>query len=395
VQAAATNVNISVRVESPGNDDAVTQAITAAVESATEGDSSTDQAAAPAAATQTAPTNVNVAVRVASPGDNGPVAQTIAASAEAAAQYQPDAAQQQPQPDAAPAPDAAPPKDAVPGGVSSSTEPASIHAGTAPAVTSTAPESTRAAPGWTWNWTWTCGDTTKGGTTQPIDTGISGWVWNWKLDGMCVAPPVSRSSIDPVIPEKSATLFSPTPPTPPEVVPPTPPTPPTPPAPPAVVPPEPPPIRAPPLFSELPLQQLELFPAATIAPPKVGTLKAKPLVLLKRERVRAPAAQPPRAFGLPARLDAATPSAGTASAASRRERQRPAERPSAPKLPIEPAVAGASAPASAGGGGSGVGVAGALSLWLLLLVPGLAVLRLPRSGPSPPSRTDTPRGRPG
>jgi hypothetical protein len=47
------------------------------------------------------------------------------------------------------------------------------------------PESSSLPANWVWNWTWTCGDTTGGGITQQIDTGIDTWTWNWNLGGMC------------------------------------------------------------------------------------------------------------------------------------------------------------------------------------------------------------------
>ena len=104
-QLGAANINVSVRIASPGDNGAVTQAVSAAADAAAQAApaqtavqaADTQQTAVVAAtATQTAPSNVNVSVRIASPGADGPSTQTIDAAATANAapdpQYQPDAA---------------------------------------------------------------------------------------------------------------------------------------------------------------------------------------------------------------------------------------------------------------------------------------------------------------
>ena len=118
---------------------------------------------------QTAPTNVNISVRIDSPGDNGSVEQVnVAAStggaaaaaappAETAPQYQPDPPQyQQPIPaSAAPAADSAPQPPAA--------EPA------------------QPVEGWTWNWNWNCGDAIPD-IPLPPEVGTQNWTWNWDWD---------------------------------------------------------------------------------------------------------------------------------------------------------------------------------------------------------------------
>ena len=114
---------------------------------------------------QTAPTNVNISVRIDSPGDNGAVEQVnvatstdeaaaAAAPAETAPQYQPDPPQyQQPIPaSATPSADSAPQPPAA--------EPA------------------QPVEGWTWNWTWNCGDALPD-IPLPPEVGPQNWTWNW------------------------------------------------------------------------------------------------------------------------------------------------------------------------------------------------------------------------
>jgi hypothetical protein len=118
---------------------------------------------------QTAPTNMNISVRIDSPGDNGSVGQvnvaastggaaaTAAPPAETAPQYQPDPPQyQQPIPaSAAPAADSAPQPPAA--------EPA------------------QGVEGWTWNWNWNCGDAIPD-IPLPPEVGTQNWTWNWDWD---------------------------------------------------------------------------------------------------------------------------------------------------------------------------------------------------------------------
>ena len=118
---------------------------------------------------QTAPTNVNISVRIDSPGDDGSVEQVnVAAStggaaaaaappAETVPQYQPDPPQyQQPIPaSAAPAADSAPQPPAA--------EPA------------------QPVEGWNWNWNWNCGDANPD-IALPPEVGTQNWTWNWDWD---------------------------------------------------------------------------------------------------------------------------------------------------------------------------------------------------------------------
>lgn len=83
-QANPTNVNVSARVNSAGDDGAVTQSNTAAAgaDAAATGQEGS-QASADAGAAQDAPVNVNVSVRVNSPGTQGDVSQQNTATATA------------------------------------------------------------------------------------------------------------------------------------------------------------------------------------------------------------------------------------------------------------------------------------------------------------------------
>jgi len=404
VQTAASNVNVSIRIGSPGDASAVTQTIATAVEAATQSVAppatpSAAPAAAAAGATQTAPANLDVSVRIASPGNDGPTTQTITsgAAADGQTQYQPSSDQYQPQQPATPTTESAPP--------ATQSEPAVTQAPAAPS-TIAAPSATTPA-GWTWNWTWTCGDITGADTTQTIDTGISGWIWNWKLADTCVPPSISPVTIDSVIPPKSSADISPAPtmlpgPAPPvlPVLPalPVPPVPPISPTPPEVVPPAAPVVLLPPALVEI----VELAPSAleidlsdrieatgADAPLDLGSAGHHPVAprdtLTSRVLPQAPFE---RSVSAPSTVD-------DAPAASRSSRERPVHRPTALRLPAPFTVAGAAAPASGGGGSAGSGVAAALAIWFLLQFPGLAVLRLPRSLRSPRSRVDDPSTRPG
>jgi hypothetical protein len=412
VQTAASNVNVSIRIGSPGDAGAVTQTIATAVAAAAQAAEPpatpspappTAAAAAVAAATQTAPANLDVSVRIASPGNEGPTTQTIKAGtgADAQTQYQPPSDQYQPQQPAAPTTESAPP--------ATESEPAVTQAPPAPSAIA-APSATTPV-GWTWNWTWTCGDITSAGTTQTIDTGISGWVWNWKLADTCVAPPISQPAIDSVIPPKSSADIYPAPPmlpgpAPPVLpvlpvlpVPPVPPIPPMSPTPPAVVPPAAPIVEVlPPALVEiveLAPSALEIDPSDRIAaigadaPFDPGSAGHHPVAPRDTTTSRA---LPPAPFE---RSVSAPSPVNVAPAASRASQERPVHRPTALRLPTPLSVAGAAAPASGGGSSAGSSAAAALALWFLLQFPGLAVLRLPRSMRSPRSRVDDPSTRPG
>ena len=112
-----------------------------------------------AAVTQAEPANVNVSVRVNSPGDDGSVEQANAAAAAAAPRYQPEPAQYQ---GSIPAPDAPPP---APVAQVPASEQAVENGGSdwtwnwncgdaAPAVPVPAG---LGVENWTWNWNWNCG----------------------------------------------------------------------------------------------------------------------------------------------------------------------------------------------------------------------------------------------
>ncbi len=86
-QAQPTNVNVSVRVDSPGENGSVTQVNSAGGTSAAGVDGASAAGAASASATgaQAAPANVNVSVRVGSSGNDGAVTQTNTTGGAAAA----------------------------------------------------------------------------------------------------------------------------------------------------------------------------------------------------------------------------------------------------------------------------------------------------------------------
>ena len=109
---------------------------------------------------QTAPGNVNVSVRVDSPGDDGAVEQVNAAAAEPAAQYQPEPTQYQ---EPIPAPDA---QQAAPQTQPAASGPAAEAGGwdwtwewdcgdAAPDIPVPADVGVE---NWTWNWNWNCGE---------------------------------------------------------------------------------------------------------------------------------------------------------------------------------------------------------------------------------------------
>jgi hypothetical protein len=86
-QTNPTNVNTSVRVNSPGNEGAVNQSNSSnatAAAGASGGPGSSATSSPTATSTQTNPSNINVSVRVGSPGNNGPVNQTNSSNATAA-----------------------------------------------------------------------------------------------------------------------------------------------------------------------------------------------------------------------------------------------------------------------------------------------------------------------
>lgn len=380
-QLGAANVNVSIRIGSPGDNGGVTQTVSSAADAAAAAGAQSPAPPAPpqatAGATQSAPTNVDLSVRVASPGADGAVTQTITATAAAQTQYQAPTMQYQSQTPTTSTSAAAPAVEAAPTG--------------AAAPTTAAPPS---PSGWTWNWTWTCGDTTEPGITHAIDTGIQGWVWNWNLQGMCgeVAPP--RPNSIPLtlpqltLPQSSVEIVPVVPPTPPAVVLPAPPSLP---APPVIA-----PLAAPPAIAEPPPIGVELFPAPGQVT-AVGIEAAGPISLTPLDE--------------PAPFVATLPATLRWKATQRVEADHAATRPGvAPLRPVAstpdaghtttPVSFAGNFPTAGGGpgggsGGGGGGVTAALAIWLLVLFPGLAVLRLPASRRAPRGPVEEIHNRPG
>ena len=211
-QSAPGNINISVRVGSPGEDGAVSQENTAAAQSGSSGEPSGSQdsgtAASSSAASQSQPTNVNVSVRVNSPGDNGPVSQQNTGSAASNAGTTPDPApsaagqgdqyhdgdgQYQPAQGQDAAPDQAPTASNEPGAGSDATgdddgpaasDDDSEGAAAASDDTAASPESEEDDAG-TWNWTWNWDCTTAPNWSEILVPGTTpenftwNWTWNW------------------------------------------------------------------------------------------------------------------------------------------------------------------------------------------------------------------------
>jgi hypothetical protein len=385
-QPGAANINVSVRIASPGDNGGVTQADSATVTVQTSVQSTDTQQSAPtqAATTQTAPSNVNISIRIGSPGADGPVTQTIDANANAGAapdpQYQQAPSQYQAQ-SAAPA-------------TTQGTPPPST---TAPTPTNPASSSLPAS----WNWTLTCGDITGGSTTQTIDTGIQGWVWTWTIGSMCMQSSTPASLIQPVNPTESSVGISP-----PTISPPTPPTLPVAPAIQAPIPPTPPtpPLVQAPIPVVVQGAAVEALPAAATGELSLGSAQAFFVLPAQLEFPQlGPAAPLPLSVSV---ANARTPIAVTFTTAltahpvqsrpqtttSPRHRQAQLPLP----VPVPLSLDASSVPASAGtGGGGGTGFAAALVLWLLVQFPGRAVLRLPPGHRTPRPRVDDIRNRPG
>jgi hypothetical protein len=392
-QLGATNLDVSVRIDSPGDNGPATQTIAAQADAAqaTAQAADTAQAAsaqdgvAQAGTTQVAPANVAVSIRIASPGADGPVTQTSTANAAA----------QTVAPDTAPTAAGTAPAPSTP-----STQP---PAGQAATVAQPIPVATAGAsvPSvWTWNWTWTCGDITDPGITQTIDTGIQGWIWTWNIDTMCAATPVAPTAATPISPPESDGLISPSPP--PPVLP---------------VPPELPqlPQVQEPQLPQVPDIVAPTLPAADAAAPLPATDEIAP--------AEAPAATPElapfldgSALPVPPQLELSPSRAKPAPALPwlAAEVSIPTESPETPparkhapptrqpraseRAPLEvlafpPLPTGGSAAGGTGGGGTAA--VAALAVWMLLQLPGLAVLRLPPSRRSPRARVDDIRNRPG
>ena len=396
-QSGATNVSVSVRIGSPGDNGDVSQTITVSTgaQSPASGSDSPQNTGAQAQSTQTAPRNISISVRIDSPGSDGAVTQTTSAAANAApsanTQYQPPATQYPasstpaapaPQPDpAAPAPQ----PDASP----------------APAPAPAQPV-TPAPSSWVWNLTVSgCGDTNGSDITEPIDTGIQGWIWNWNIGTICqpaapispVNTPESESGISP------PSIPLPDPPTPPTI------TPPEPPALPFV--PQPVIAAAPPAAIVVPVLgpieiPVELAPVDTSIDPLALPQALGLLSPIPSHRVRA---TPSPHTGVLAATATFEPPARTVTTQPTRDSRPAPHRTDSHKAPpwetlsliLDSSFMPVSAGASAGGAGSGAagGAAAALSLWLLLQLPGFAYLRLPARQRRPRGRVDDRQTRPG
>src|SRR5438067_1413471 len=94
-QVGAANLDVSVRIGSPGDNGAVAQTIAAQADAAQTAVQSSDIAQAGATqtdTTQVAPANVAVSIRIASPGSGGTVTQATSADSALPAAYQAPAA---------------------------------------------------------------------------------------------------------------------------------------------------------------------------------------------------------------------------------------------------------------------------------------------------------------
>ena len=396
-QAGATNISVSVRIGSPGDNGDVSQTVTVST-------GATDQqnTASQAQTAQTAPTNVSVSVRIDSPGSNGAVAQATSAAADPApsssAQYQQPATQYPaPSASAAPAAPAAPPAQTPPPAPSPAPDPAPAQ------------QITSAPSSWVWNLTVSgCGDTSAGDITKSIDTGIQGWIWNWNLGTICqgsppIAPvnqPESGGGISP------PSLPAPDPPTPPSIA-----------APQVLVlPPVPQPvITAPPVVAvvvpvlgpiELPTGLTPVVLQDPIALPQAPGLLSPIRPSHAHRHIRVASKTPlPDAGVLAAAVTLQAPRLADTAKQVRESRPAP-HRSATHKAPpweslslildssFVPAPAGASA-AGGGGGGAAGGAAAVLSLWFLLQLPGFAFLRLPARQRSPRGPVDKRQTRPG
>jgi hypothetical protein len=378
-QAGATNLDVSVRIDSPGDNGAITQTIAAQADAAQNAVDTAQATSVQAGTTQVAPANVAVSVRVASPGADGAVTQTSTADAAAQTAAADTAA---PTGGTAAAP-SAPSAEAPVTQASTPMQPTPVTTGgaTVPSV-------------WTWNWTWTCGDITEPGTTQMIDTGIQGWIWTWNIDTMCATIPARPTAPAPITPVESAGVISPSPPT---LVPPVPPVPPQLPQVTEPQPPQPPIVIAPVLpfagATEALSAAYEVVPreAPAATPELTPSVAGSELLPPPRPEL---ARKPTLAW-----LAAAAPLPAESPEASQARKHTPPTRPHARErgplevLAFPPLTVGGSAAGGTGVGGTGA--VAALAVWMLLQLPGLAVLRLPPSRRSPRARVDDIRNRPG
>ena len=232
-QASPANVNVSVRVDSPGTDGSVAQANVAASGSTSASPAPTD-AASSAGTQQATPANVNVSVRVNSPGDDGAVTQANAASSGASAVVSPATATQAATPSAADTQMTSPqyqpdptqyqsPNTPAISGAAISAQP-STSAVTSPSPISANPpvDSSQIVPTtWTWIWNWTC----SGGASNvpvnvaPLVSAPAGatWAWTWSWAAPCAAPAAPPPAVQP--PPVQPPAAQPPPAQPPVIVP--------------------------------------------------------------------------------------------------------------------------------------------------------------------------------
>lgn len=159
-QEDVSNTNVSVRVFSPGNDGAVTQQNQAAAHA--EAGQAPGNAAA--SAQQDGARNTHVSIRVGSPGTDGPVAQqssTLATTGDPVG--------------AASDPDAAPVAVAVTEGALDTSVAVDVPGTGLDEPGAGAPEV------WEWNWTWRRDESAGAEGAVPGDT--STWNWAWGTDG--------------------------------------------------------------------------------------------------------------------------------------------------------------------------------------------------------------------
>jgi chemotaxis protein histidine kinase CheA len=203
---------------------------TAAETAATEEPAAAPEAPA-ATAAQVQPVNLNVSIRIDSPGDNGAVTQVNAAVADADAQYQPDATQYH-APEAestTPAPSAPAPDTAAEEPTAAPNEGGWTWTLTCGGFTQQLAPAGILPANWTWNWNWNCGspegaspnsDSQNGGQYQagvmqyqPVNLNVSirigspgndGPVTQTNIAVAVVVPPVAL----PVIPLPVVTIPS-------------------------------------------------------------------------------------------------------------------------------------------------------------------------------------------
>jgi len=188
-QVDAGNIDVSVRVLSPGEDGSVTQkSATEVVSPATPPDitatSESPDLAGIESAAPTSSTNTNVSIRVLSPGDLGDVTQTTGGSGEEVVEAGTDPAL----PRADPAPASAAPLELS----SDSSQYQSENSRY---------QSDPTAMHDPWNWTWVLSlDCSGNASSSSIETGRQEslvWSWEWTWEWACSGAEASESSADP------------------------------------------------------------------------------------------------------------------------------------------------------------------------------------------------------